>query len=139
MRRLCRRSHTREGGGNAVSACCVITHVTQRQTRTLGASSCTVTRALPLWDEYSHPQHLLLEVLLVAAQRAPEEEEAGAVGLALTHTSTYLTSGTLMQSAERGIEEEEEDPQWGIVQKHSSRRETENRTVQEDQSFYQIL
>jgi len=29
---------------------------------------------LPLWDVYSHPQHLLLEVLLVATQSASEEE-----------------------------------------------------------------
>lgn len=46
---------------------------------------------LPLWDVYSHPQHLLLEVLLVVAQSTFEEEEAGAVGLTLTHTHT-LTS-----------------------------------------------
>lgn len=40
---------------------------------------------LPLWDVDSHPEHLLLEVLLVVTQSAPEEEEAGAVGLTLTH------------------------------------------------------
>lgn len=43
---------------------------------------------LPLWDVYSHPEHLLLEVLLVVTQSASEEEEAGAVGLTLTHKHT---------------------------------------------------
>lgn len=40
---------------------------------------------LPLWDVDSHPQHLLLEAVLVVAESAPEEEEAGAVGLTLNH------------------------------------------------------
>lgn len=40
---------------------------------------------LPLWDVYSHPEHLLLEVLLVVTERTPEEEEAGTVRLTLTH------------------------------------------------------
>lgn len=47
---------------------------------------------LPLWDVDSHPEHLLLEVLLVVTQSAPEEEEAGAVGLTLTHKHTQWST-----------------------------------------------
>lgn len=44
-----------------------------------------LTMTSPLWDVDAHPQHLLLEVVLVVAQSAPEEEEAGALSLMLTH------------------------------------------------------
>lgn len=39
----------------------------------------------PLWDVYSHPQHLLLEAFLAVTESTSEEEEAGAVSLTLTH------------------------------------------------------
>lgn len=50
---------------------------------------------LPLWDIYSHPEHLLLEVLLVVTQSTSEEEEAGAVGLTLTHKHRQVNCATL--------------------------------------------
>lgn len=50
---------------------------------------------LPLWDMYSHPEHLLLEVLLVVTQSTSEEEEAGAVGLTLTHKHRQVSRAAL--------------------------------------------
>lgn len=37
-----------------------------------------LTMRSPLRDVDAHPEHLLLEVIFVVAESAPEEEEAGA-------------------------------------------------------------
>lgn len=59
---------------------------------------------LPLWDVDSHPEHLLLEVLLVVTQSAPEEEEAGAVGLTLTHKTHTAVNSTQPDTLENKLE-----------------------------------
>lgn len=51
-----------------------------------------VMSAVPLRDVYSHPEHLLLEVLFVVTESASEEKEAGAVGLTLTYKNTRLNN-----------------------------------------------
>lgn len=54
-----------------------------------------VMSAVPLRDVYSHPEHLLLEVLFVVTESASEEKEAGAVGLTLTYKNTRLNCSTI--------------------------------------------
>lgn len=59
----------------------------------LKARSHTPMFMLPLWDVNSHPEHLLLEALLVVTESTSEEEEAGAVGLTLTHKQQKIKCG----------------------------------------------
>lgn len=77
-----------------------------------------VMLAVPLRNVYSHPEHLLLEVLFVVTESASEEKEAGAVGLTLKHKNTCLNCSIINMQTHLGGTPKENDNYFYIFSVH---------------------